>query len=609
VTQPGRLVRHYFLISVFLISGGLITSGLGEIYFALREGRDQLARLQHEVTAGTAFKIEQYIQEIERDVRAVAKSRDLTENGLTPAFRFELRRLLSTSRAITEAVAFDLSGATRAAASRFSTTPQDRGERASSAALQRVKEGASYFGPVYFRRESEPYMIIAVPIERFAGDVIGILQSEVNLKYVWEVISGLHVGTGGYAYAVARNGDLIAHPDISLVLQRRNVGQLEQVRAAFGSGGHEQVTQSLEGKKVFSSSALIPSLDWAVFVEQPIEVVYGPLYASLLRTSVLLLVGLGMALLAGAFVARRVVRPLEALKAGVERIGRGDLAFRLDLKSGDEIEALADEFNNMTAALREAQTGLERKIDERTHELHVANQRLDGASRHKSQFLANVSHELRTPMNAIIGFSEVLLDPALTVSLAERKEFLGNILASGKHLLSLINELLDLSKVEAGKMEMHLDRVSVHPLVEAAVATMRPLATRKAIAVDVSVDATLPPVVADPGKINQVLLNLLGNAIKFTPDGGRVVVGAGARNGVVEIAVCDTGIGISLEDQARVFEAFQRVDSSPGRSEGTGLGLALARAFVEMHGGQIWVTSQIGHGSTFTFTLPLSKPA
>ena len=314
----------------------------------------------------------------------------------------------------------------------------------------------------------------------------------------------------------------------------------------------------------------------------------------MLRTSVLLLVGLGMALLAGAFVARRVVRPLEALKAGVERIGRGDLGFRLDLKSGDEIEALAEEFNKMTAALREAQTGLERKIEERTQALLVANQRLDDASRHKSQFLANVSHELRTPMNAIIGFSEVLLDPALKVSPAEHKEFLGNILASGKHLLNLINELLDLSKVEAGKMELRVDRISLHALVDAAAATIRPLATRKAITLETKLDGTIPPVTADAGKINQVLLNLLGNAIKFTPDGGRVAIAAGVRDGAVEVAVRDTGIGISPEEQARVFDAFQQVDSGAERPEGTGLGLSLTRALVEMHGGRIWVTSEIG---------------
>jgi len=393
------------------------------------------------------------------------------------------------------------------------------------------------------------------------------------------------------------------------VLQRRHVAHLDQLKAACGPERQRTkglVTENLEGKKVFSSSALIPILDWAVFVEQPVEEVYGPLYASMLRTSGLLLVGLGMALLVGFFVARRVVRPLEALKRGVERIGRGDLAFRLDLKTGDEIETLAEEFNTMTAALREAHTGLEQKIEERTQALRGANQRLDDASRYKSQFLANVSHELRTPLNAIIGFSEVLLDPALTVSPPEQKEFLENILVSGKHLLRLINELLDLSKIEAGKKELQLEAVDLHKLIESATATLRPLAAKKTITVEAVVDGAIPALSADAGKISQVLLNLLGNAIKFTPDGGRVAVEAGVRDGAVEVAVSDTGIGIEPEDQARVFEAFQQAESAgTGRPEGTGLGLTLAKTFVEMHGGRIWVTSEIGRGSTFTFRLPL----
>ena len=416
-----------------------------------------------------------------------------------------------------------------------------------------------------------------------------------------KVVSGLKVGKSGYTYAVARSGDLIAHPEISLVLQRRHVAHLDQLKAAFGPERQRTkglVTENLEGKKVFSSSALIPILDWAVFVEQPVEEVYGPLYASMLRTSGLLLVGF--------FVARRVVRPLEALKRGVERIGRGDLAFRLDLKTGDEIETLAEEFNTMTAALREAHTGLEQKIEERTQALRGANQRLDDASRYKSQFLANVSHELRTPLNAIIGFSEVLLDPALTVSPPEQKEFLENILVSGKHLLRLINELLDLSKIEAGKKELQLEAVDLHKLIESATATLRPLAAKKTITVEAVVDGAIPALSADAGKISQVLLNLLGNAIKFTPDGGRVAVEAGVRDGAVEVAVSDTGIGIEPEDQARVFEAFQQAESAgTGRPEGTGLGLTLAKTFVEMHGGRIWVTSEIGRGSTFTFRLPL----
>ena len=257
-------------------------------------------------------------------------------------------------------------------------------------------------------------MTIALPIEFFKGKIIGVLKAEVNLKYVLEVVSNLKPVAAGYAYAVTRSGDLIAHPDISLVLQRRNMAQLDQVKEAFqpisGAPKPQAVAaHDLQGKQVISSYALVPGLDWAVFIERPVDDAYEPLYASILRTSSLLLVGLGVALLATLLVSRRVVRPLETLRHGVERIRKGDLTTRLDLKTGDEIEILADEFNDMATHLREAYSGLELKVAERTRELTIANEKLVAASQLKSQFLANVNHELRTPVSAIIGYGGLVL--------------------------------------------------------------------------------------------------------------------------------------------------------------------------------------------------------
>ena len=327
--KRGRLVRHYFLISLILISGGLITSGLSELYFRYRESSADLVRLQQEITSAAASKIEQFIQEIERTTRGATKSREITDKGLSPEYEFELRRLLVIAPAITEAMAIDSNGISQVAVSRFTSfLPRSKKIDSALPVHESVREGKSYFSPVYFYRGSEPYMTIAVPIERYAGRVIGTLQVKVNLKYVWDLVSKLKVGAGGYAYAVARNGDLIAHPDISLVLQKRNIVHLEQVSEAFkpepgGERPQGTVVNNLHGKRVFSSSAVIPDLGWAVFVEQPVEEVYRPLYASMLRTSGFLLLGLGMALVASLLVARRVVRPLETLRKGVQRIGGG----------------------------------------------------------------------------------------------------------------------------------------------------------------------------------------------------------------------------------------------------------------------------------------------
>src|SRR5262245_8374168 len=199
-------------------------------------------------------------------------------------------------------------------------------------------------------------MTIAVPIERYAGRAIGVLQVQVNLKYVWDLVSKLKVGTEGYAYAVARNGDLIAHPEISLMLQRRNVAQLDQVHLAFQSRTDAAsptwtIANNLHARRVFSSWSPIPILGGAVFVEQPVEEVYGPLYASLFRTSGLLLLGLGMALVASLLVARRVVRPLETLRSGVERIGSGDMNARLGFKTVGEMEEVSEEVSRRNDSL------------------------------------------------------------------------------------------------------------------------------------------------------------------------------------------------------------------------------------------------------------------
>jgi signal transduction histidine kinase len=405
---------------------------------------------------------------------------------------------------------------------------------------------------------------------------------------------------------------LIAHPEISFVLQHRNIVDQEQVRAAVAlrldrTTGSIETARNFEGQKVISSFAAVPRLGWAVLVERPIEEAYEAVYGSVLRMSLLLLVGLGMALFASFFVARRIMGPLRLLGQGVERIGKGDLTYRVKLETADEIEALAQEFNKMAAALQEAYGGLEEKVAARTRELALANQKLDEASRHKSMFLASMSHELRTPLNAIIGFSEVFLDPSLKVTEQQRKQFLTDIFNSGKHLLKLVNEVLDLSKVEAGRMDLHIQAASLQETLDAAQRTMRPLAAKKNIDMRVAVGAEIAPLPMDVARIRQVLLNLLGNAIKITPDGGSVWVRANRENGQARIEVGDTGPGVPKEDCQRIFLEFQRLGNQGNghKPEGTGLGLALARKFVELHGGKLWVESELGNGSRFIFTLPI----
>jgi signal transduction histidine kinase len=250
--------------------------------------------------------------------------------------------------------------------------------------------------------------------------------------------------------------------------------------------------------------------------------------------------------------------------------------------------------------------GLATNLNRMNDELGRLYRQLETANQHKSEFLANMSHELRTPLNAIIGFSEVLLERLFGELNEKQDEYLKDIHTSGRHLLSLINDVLDLSKVEAGRMELELSTFDLAAALANAMTLVRERAQRHGIMLGQQVDAKLGEIVADERKFKQILLNLLSNAVKFTPDGGRIDVGARREDNEAVIAVHDTGVGIAPEDQAAVFEEFRQVGRNyTSKQEGTGLGLALTKKFVELHGGRIWLESEPGKGSTFSFTIPL----
>jgi signal transduction histidine kinase len=282
---------------------------------------------------------------------------------------------------------------------------------------------------------------------------------------------------------------------------------------------------------------------------------------------------------------------------GVILVGRG-FAGRFSDKEIALLKTFADQ-----AAIAIANVRLFREIGDKSRQLEIAN-------KHKSEFLANMSHELRTPLNAIIGFSEVLLERLFGEINDKQDDYLKDIHSSGKHLLSLINDILDLSKIEAGRMELEPSRFDVASAISNALTLVRERAQRHGIVLAQDVDPALTSIVADERKFKQILLNLLSNAVKFTPDGGRIDVIARRTDAFAEIAVRDSGIGIAPEDQSAVFEEFRQVGRHyTNKQEGTGLGLALTRKFVELHGGTITLQSAPGKGSTFTFTIPLTRDA
>jgi signal transduction histidine kinase/DNA-binding response OmpR family regulator len=301
---------------------------------------------------------------------------------------------------------------------------------------------------------------------------------------------------------------------------------------------------------------------------------------------------IALALVLGYAIASSLSRSVRRMDAHLQKVASGDFSHRVQVPNRDELGALAANLNRMS------------------DELGRLYQELELASRHKSEFLANMSHELRTPLNAIIGFSEVLQERMFGELNEKQDEYLRDIVESGKHLLSLINDILDLSKVEAGRMELELGALPVAGALENGLAMFRERAGAHRIALGLEVDANVGVIEADERKVKQIIFNLLSNAVKFTPDGGRIDTSARLVDGELEVAVHDTGAGIAPDDQARIFEEFQQIAQPDAQKrEGTGLGLALTRKFVELHGGRIWVESELGAGSTFTFRLPVRRPA
>jgi signal transduction histidine kinase len=326
----------------------------------------------------------------------------------------------------------------------------------------------------------------------------------------------------------------------------------------------------------------------------------------------LLVVFLLVAVVTSVLLARNLVRPIESIQIAAAKIGSGALDQRIDISSRDELGALAEEFNQMAARLQASYVGLEQQVQERTWELATALGKLDektreleAASDHKSEFLADMSHELRTPLNAISGFSQVLRKQLLGEINEKQAEYLDDILASSRHLLSLIDDVLDLAKVEAGQIELEVMPFSLREALERGVVIVRERATREDVRVSLSSDPGVDTVIGDERRIRQVVFNLLSNAVKFAPAGSTVDVAAARVDGEVRVSVSDSGPGIAPEDQARIFEEFQQAAAGREQREGTGLGLALSRRLVELHGGRIWVDSEVGKGSTFVFTLPM----
>ena len=733
MSPRSTLFLKYFAYCAALVSGAVLLSGGVGLYFSYQENKAAIGVLQKEKARGAAANL-QFVQEVERQLAWTLLP------GATRAAPAELRldylKLLRLVPAITDLRHLDGAGREQLRVSRLGMDAVGGGEDFSrDPVFTGPKPGRPYLSPVYFRKETEPYMTVAV-----AGSGGQVTAADVNLKFMWDVVSRIRVGETGYAYVVDSAGHLVAHPDISLVLRKTDLSALPQVSAALAGDGAEALSISsrgLDGAPVLASFAAIAPLGWFVIVEQPQSEAFAPLRASVARTGLLLLAGVVLSILAAAWLARRMVTPVFAdLERKVEA-RTAELTEALDQQTAiaETMRTIAQSpgdakpvfaaiaanclhlFNGRNIAVLLVQDGklqrpayvtrgsqgvdgaekhyplpLERRhlgaravldaalvhvpdidldgsISEQSRgiaaavgyraimiqpmfrggdaigaiavnraepgpfsakeiallrtfadqaaiaienvrlfeEIREKSRQLEVANRHKSEFLAGMSHELRTPLNAIIGFSEVLHEKMFGELNAKQAEYIADIHASGRHLLSLINGILDLSKIEAGRMDLELARFDLPAVIDDALTLVRERAARGGIALERDVDARLGEFVGDQLKFKQIVLNLLSNALKFTPAGGRVGVKATLINGVAQVSVSDSGIGIDPAEHQAIFEAFRQAGGGDlaRKREGTGLGLTLTRRFVELHGGRIWVDSAPAKGATFSFTLPV----
>ncbi|HVY07454.1 MAG TPA: ATP-binding protein [Burkholderiales bacterium] len=958
--KSSSLFRKYAMPLILLSSGAVVVSGMDQMYFSYEDSKSALGRVQHERAVAASIRIEQFVRDVEHQLAWIAQAPWGTHGVPLDRRRLDSLRLLRNVPAITEVSHIDPEGREQLKVSRLAMDViGGGGDYSRDPKFSDARRSGTYFSPVYFRKDSEPYMTIALA---GSGENAGVVAAEANLKFIWNVVADMKVGEGGHAYVLDASGRLIAHPDISLVLRNTDMSGLSIVRAAIARGrmglaSDEALTgEDAQGREVLSTSAPIAPLGWTVFVDLPLKEAFAPLYASLLRTGILLLAGLAVSVIASLVLVRRMVEPIRTLQAGAAKIGAGALGERIEVKTGDELQALGEEFNHMAGQLQESYAGLERKVDERTRDLTEALERqtataeilqvisssvanaqpvfekitqscqrlfkgsqigislvrsdgmielvaymgpdetklrqmypfpvgedsgtglamrerrplhypdalhgegvppyvrrgaeyiggrstifaplvwedkgvgaifvarkevesfsdheiallktfsdqaviaientrlfqelqsrtqqlgksveqfralaevsrivnstldlqqvlstivtravqlsattggavyeydeaaeqlqlratygleseivetmlaktlplgegatgravkarapveiadmretrfgealqnvidragirsllaipllregrvlgalsvsrrvegafpaevtdllqifasqsavaiqnarlfreierksseLEVASRHKSQFLANMSHELRTPLNAILGYTELIVDgiygevPQKILDIQERVQ------RSGRHLLGLINDVLDLSKIEAGQLALALSDYSFNDVVQTVITSVESLAAEKGLHLSAEVPPGLPVGRGDERRITQVLLNLVGNAIKFT-DRGSVTVRVTAANGSFTISVDDTGPGIPVLERDTIFEEFRQLDSSSTRAKGgTGLGLAIARRIVNLHRGRIWVDSNAGQGSTFSFSIPV----
>jgi len=591
-TLRRRLFRKYATLFVLAVGAALIASSAMGIWISYRDHTASLVRIQREQAEAAAGKIGEFIRDIQAQIGWTTQL-PWSDYPLADQ-QIDALRLLRLVPAITELARLDPSGRERLRVSRLTASLVGSNiDMSQDPKFVEATARKAYYGPVYFRRGTDPTMSLAV-----AGPDVdsGVSVAEVDLRFILDVVSQIKVGESGQAYVVDADGRLIAHPDLDLVLRNTDLSHLAQVQAARSRGlglapAEAHVAKNPTGQWVLTANAAIAPLGWLVFVELPIKEAYAPLYASLSLSAALLLGGLGCAVLLSLVLARRMVRPIQALQTGAARIGAGALDHRIEIATGDELEALGDQFNSMAARLQDSYATLEGKVVERTRQLELANLA-------KTRFLAAASHDLRQPLHAL-GLLVAQLDA--DANRADRRRTIARIGTAVRTMNDLFNALLDISKLDAGAVDPALAAFPIDPLLRRIENTFSTLAREKSLRLRVlPSDAWIR---SDRVLLERVLLNLVSNAVRYTVRGG-IVVGCRRRDDALRIEVWDSGIGIAEDQQQNVLREFYQVDSARAGAAGLGLGLAIVDRLCRLLDHPLELASVEGKGSRFSITVP-----
>ena len=598
MTGPGKLFRKYAVAFTGLVGAILILGGIVQIFLSYRDNRSAAEALELEKATATAQRIEVYIQGLADQIAWATLSGLEVQDGSAPGQRFQFRKLLRQVPAITAIAQVDSLGKERLRVSRIELDATGSGRDFSrETSFLEARSGRTYYGPVYFRQGTEPYMTIATAPRL---NSTGVAIAEVDLRPVWDVISQVRLGRTGYAFVVDGRGRLIAHPDSSRVLQETDFSALPQVAVALASDsgtpeGHASIARDAQSHKVLTSWTRIPALGWSVFVEQPLSEAFQPVYAAALGTVLLLGIGLALALLASLALARKMVKPIEALQTGAARISLGVLDQDIRISTGDELETLGNQFNLMASRLRELYSTLEQKVKDRTRQLELANLA-------KSRLVAAASHDLRQPLHALGLFVAQWRN---TKESSEQRRIAARVETAVGALGELLDALLDISKLDAGALVPEMASFPLDPLLKRVEATF--LETARGKGIRLRVRSSREWVHSDQVMLERVLINLVSNAVRYTSRGG-IVLAARRRGHNVRIEVWDSGIGIPQKEQPHIFEEFYQVAATRKEGGGLGLGLAIVDRLCRLLGHPLDLASVTGRGTRFTLEVPAVAP-